>query len=191
VIENVIVWPASGSVTVGVNEYAWLTVAVVGGVPLIRGAVLGGAETVMVNAGSEAESRPSDTLITMPAWGPVSVEAGVPDSRPVAGLKLAHAGLPAMENVSVWPASESLAVGVNEYAWPAVTDVCGVPLIRGALCATESTTIAKAGSAALSRPSDTLIRMPECVPTFVAAGVPVSCPVVELKFAQAGLPVIA
>jgi hypothetical protein len=49
------------------------------------------------------------------------------------------------------------------------------------------TVIENAGSEALAAPSATLIRMPAVVPTFAAAGVPDSCPVVLLKVAHDGL----
>jgi len=55
----------------------------------------------------------------------------VPLSRPVEVLNAAHDGLLAIENVSAWP-SGSDAVGVNEYAWPDVTEDDGVPLMTGA-----------------------------------------------------------
>lgn len=46
----------------------------------------------------------------------------------------------------------------------------------------------KAASAALSLPSDTVIVISPDVPTFAAAGVPVTAPVLALKLAQAGRP---
>ena len=45
-------------------------------------------------------------------------------------LNAAQAGLFAMENDMLWPAG-SLAVGVNEYAFPAVTFVGGEPEMVG------------------------------------------------------------
>jgi len=48
------------------------------------------------------------------------------------------------------------------------------------------TAMANAGSAALDVPSLTLIMMLEYVPTFAAAGVPLSWPVLVLKVAHAG-----
>src|SRR5512134_2646738 len=48
--------------------------------------------------------------------------------------------------------------------------------------------MAKAGSAARSEPSETLMTMFEYDPTLVSVGVPYSVPVVASKVAQAGLP---
>lgn len=54
----------SGSDAVGRNDqFEPATTLVVVGVPEITGGRLGGAVTVMLNAGSEAESDPSDTLM--------------------------------------------------------------------------------------------------------------------------------
>ena len=61
---------------------------------------------------------------------PVCALLGVPDSLPVVVLNAAQAGLFVMLNVSVLP-SGSLAVGVNAYATPVLTDVGGVPEIVG------------------------------------------------------------
>ncbi len=55
-------------------------------------------------------------FVCSPACAPV----GVPDRRPVVGEKVAHAGRFWMLNVSTSP-SGSLAAGVNEYGWSAVT----------------------------------------------------------------------
>ena len=63
----------------------------------------------MVKARSEAVCDPSLTLITIGPEVPTLAAAGVPLSRPLAVLKLAHDGLPVMANVSVLPlASEAL-----------------------------------------------------------------------------------
>jgi hypothetical protein len=56
--------PPLASFAVGVNEYCAPTVAVVGGVPVMVGAVFDEA-TVMENAGSGVEAVPSLTLMTM------------------------------------------------------------------------------------------------------------------------------
>ena len=67
-----------------------------------------------------------------------------------------------MLNVSVWP-SGSDAIGVKSYAWPAITDLPGVPLIDGGwfdggadmtACVTVTE---KAGSEVLYLPSPTQI----------------------------------
>lgn len=80
----------------------------VAGLPLIVGARLATPVTVRVKAGREVVTVPSLTLITIPEWTDAIV--GVPESRPVLVLKLAHTGLFAIENPSVFP-SASLAVG--------------------------------------------------------------------------------
>ena len=81
---------------------------------------------------------------------------GLPESCPVVPLKLAHEGLPLIENVRPLPAG-SLAVGVNEYAAPTAAPVPGVPEIWGP----ATTTIVNGGRDALATPSLTLIRIPE------------------------------
>jgi hypothetical protein len=91
---------------------------------------LAAALTVMANASSDADAVPSLTLITIPLYVPTSLADGVPLSCPVAMLKVAQAGLLVIEKDSVWPAGP-LAVGVNEYALPAVTLAGGVPEMVG------------------------------------------------------------
>ena len=54
----------------------------VGGVPLIVGVVFGTSSTVIVNAGSEAATRPSVTEITTLANVPTLLASGVPLRRP-------------------------------------------------------------------------------------------------------------
>src|SRR5947207_641093 len=100
----------SGSLAVGVNEYAVPVVAVVAGVPEIVGARFG-CVTTIENDAREADACPSLTLIAMLANVPAAV--GVPDSCPVPALNVAHVGRFVMLNVRVVPASGSLAVGVN------------------------------------------------------------------------------
>ena len=78
----------------------------------------------MLKAVSGVLTLPSLTLMTMFEYVPASVVAGVPDSRPVDVLKAAHAGFAEMANVSASPFA-SAAVGLKEYAAPAVTDVLG------------------------------------------------------------------
>ena len=64
-MENVRLCP-SGSLAPGVKLYVEPALTVVAGVPLIVGGPSGGSgETVMVNAGKEAVSVPSLTLIVM------------------------------------------------------------------------------------------------------------------------------
>ena len=82
------------------------------GVPEIVGALFA-AVTVIEKAGRLADSEPSEAVMTMAANVPALAAAGVPESRPVDVLKLAHDGLFEMLNVSAWP-SGSDAVGVNE-----------------------------------------------------------------------------
>jgi hypothetical protein len=81
---------------------------------------------------------------------------GVPENCPVDVLNAAHAGLFAIENLSVSPLA-SVALGRNAYAPPAFTDVAGEPLIVGASFGAEETEIANGASAALALPSLTLI----------------------------------
>ena len=143
------------------------------------------AFTVTENADSEAlPPLPSLTLMTMPEVVPASAAAGVPDSRPVDVLKLAHDGRFAMANVSV-SLSGSDAVGVKPYAAPEFTEVTGVPLIVGARFGAADTVSVNAGSdAPPPLPSLTLITMPACVPA--AVGVPESRQVLVEKLAQLG-----
>ena len=108
----------AASLAVGVKLYGYPATSVVDGVPEIvgggggGGVLTGGAETVMEKGASDARATPSLTLITMFGKLPTFVPAGVPESRPVAGLKLAQEGLPEIEKVRVWPLGP-LAVGVK------------------------------------------------------------------------------
>ena len=85
------------------------------GVPVMVGAVLGGALTVIANDGSDVVARPSVTLMTMPDVVPTFAVVGVPLSRPVVVLNVAQVGMPVMLNVN-GSLSASLAAGWNEYA---------------------------------------------------------------------------
>jgi hypothetical protein len=71
---------------------------------------------------------------------------GVPDSRPVVLLNVAHEGWFQIPNEMVSP-SASVAVGVNEYGVPTTAVVGGVPEIVGtaayALLAINAATSAK------------------------------------------------
>src|SRR5262245_41457992 len=84
----------------------------VGGVQEIVALPVEACATVIVNAGSDALALPSLTEMTtfeyVPAWAAV----GVPVSRPVLVLNDAHAGLFAIEYVSV-SLSGSAPVGWN------------------------------------------------------------------------------
>src|SRR5690349_13079841 len=101
---------------------------------------------------------------------PTLLELGVPLSTPLTVLKAAHDGLFAMLYVRVLP-SGSEAVGANKYAWPATTDVLGVPeIVGGELPAT--TVIENAGSETVAAPSLTRMTMFANVPTLPEAGVP-------------------
>ena len=90
---------------------------------------------------------------------PTSAAVGLPLSCPVAALKLAQAGLFAMENVRLL-ADGSVVVGVKEYDVPTVTLVPGEPEIVGPEVP-PATVIAKAASEAFATPSVTLITIPE------------------------------
>jgi hypothetical protein len=158
----------------------------VGGVPLIVGARFGGALTTIENAGNEAESLLSLTLMTMLLNVPMLLAPGVPVSAPVFTLNVAHVGRFAIENVS-GSESASAAVGWKLYATACVAVVGGEPLIVGTWFGVALTVIANAVSDAFNVPSPTLIAMPLVAPTSPAAGVPVSAPVLVLKLAQAGL----
>src|SRR5271170_3682227 len=63
-------------------------------------------------------------------------------------------------------------------------------MVGGVGGADEATVMANAGSDADPYALLTLITMPEEVPTFAAAGVPLNCPVAALNAAQEGLPEI-
>src|SRR5256885_1389465 len=152
VMLNVSVSP-SGSLAVGVNEYATPVVAVVAGVPEIVGGRFG-CVTTIENAGNDAVACPSLTLIAMLADVPAAV--GVPWSCPVVVLNVAQVGMFATLNLSVVPASGSLAVGVNVYSVPTLSVVGGLPEIVGAAFATV---IENAGSAAEALPSLTATTM--------------------------------
>jgi hypothetical protein len=170
---------------VGVKLYATLTCADVGGVPVMVGAEFEpDPETVMLNAGSIVDDTPSVTMIMINEYVPVAV--GVPLSRPVLVLNVAHAGLLRMENVSVLP-SGSLAVGWNEYAVPTVAVVTGVPEMVGDLFGFGCTTIENTGKETRVVPSVTEIVTPLQVFACSAKGVPESRPVLEENDAQPGL----
>ena len=49
--------------------------------------------TVMLNAGRDADSTPSDTVMRTPLYVPTWDDVGVPLSRPVLVLNVAHEGL--------------------------------------------------------------------------------------------------
>ncbi len=153
-----------------------------------------------MNVGSERDASPSLTLMTIPLYVPTLLADGVPLSRPVLLLKLAHVGRFAIENVSGSP-SASLADGVKEKDWSCVTVVVGVPLIDGgefgggalgggSTGGVAVTVIANVGNDRVAWPSLTLMTIPLCVPTAPAEGVPLSRPVALLKVAQLGRPVI-
>jgi hypothetical protein len=62
---------------------------------------------------------------------PTLAAAGVPDNLPLLVLKVAHAGLLLIDQVSARP-SGSEPDGVNEYALPATTELAGEPETVGA-----------------------------------------------------------
>ncbi len=82
----------------------------VGGTPEIEGggsdvdvAVLVAVSTCIVNAGRDALFQPSLTAITILAYVPALPAEGVPESRPVLLLKVAHEGWLVIPNVNVRP----------------------------------------------------------------------------------------
>jgi len=99
-IENRSVWP-SGSLAVGVNEYALPTVAVVGGEPVMVGGLFDDALTCRENAGRLVRLRPSLTEMTMLRQVRASEAEGVPDRRPVVDENDRNRGLFEIENVSL------------------------------------------------------------------------------------------
>ena len=110
----------------------------------------------------------------------------MPDTRPVVVLNVAQTGLLVIVNVSVFP-SGSVALGWNEYGWPAATDVGGVPLMAGGRLPAAAA-IEKGASEALAALSDTEIVSPlKVVPARLLLGVPVMRPVAVLKTAHVGL----
>ena len=174
-----------GSLAVGVKLYAVPTLPLVTGAPVIVGAVFDDdvPVTVILKVVSEVEETPSVATSRMPENVPAAV--GVPESRPVDVLKLAHDGRLRMENVRALP-SGSFAVGWNEYGLPTVAVLGGVPVSVGDLFAFGVTTIENEGSETFEEPSLTEIAMPLYVPAWFEYGVPESLPLCELKEAQPG-----
>src|SRR5688572_9713546 len=101
--------------------------------------------------------------MAMPEYTPSCPAAGVPERRPEEVLKLAHDGLPLMENASVCP-SGSDAEGWKTYCDPTVTLAEGDPEIVGARLPEPFTVTENAGSDALNAPSLTVTVIPEVVP---------------------------
>src|SRR5687768_10421556 len=113
---------------------------------------------------------------------------GVPCSRPVVTLNVAHVGRLAIENVNELP-SGSAAVAWNAYAVPCVAVVGGEPeIVGGRLLVAAVTVIANAGSEAEPAPSLTEITMLPNVPVVPAGGVPASRPKLVSNVAQLGRP---
>ena len=136
--------------------------------------------TMIENAGSDTRLVPSLTEMMMLENVPAFADVGVPESRPVDVLNVAHDGAFWMLNVSVSPFG-SEAVGWKLYVAPTLAVVAGVPLMRGALALAV---IVNAGSEAVRLPSLTLIMMFVNVPA--AVGVPLKRPVAVSNTAQAG-----
>ncbi len=143
--------------------------------------------TTMPKAGRVAEATPSETEMTMFEKVLTSVAVGVPDNLPVLRSNVAQPGLFAMPKPSVWP-SGSEAVGTNEYGWPTVTVVAGVPEIVGARFGAAETVMENAGSEAVALPSETEIVIPLNVPAEPFGGVPLNLPVEPFKVSQDGAP---
>lgn len=89
------------------------TLPPVDGVPVIVGAEfeLDVPDTVILNEGSEVDETPSVATIMIDENVPAAV--GVPESKPLDVLKLAHAGLLRMDQVRALP-SGSFPVGWKE-----------------------------------------------------------------------------
>lgn len=106
--------------------------------------------TLRVKGASEALAAPSLTLITILLELPTLAVFGVPASVPVLVLKLAHDGLPDIENLRVYPLGP-FAVGVKRYACQPRTEVRGVPeMVGGIVLATAAW---HARSAAIAQPA--------------------------------------
>src|ERR1700733_2077308 len=84
----------------------------VGALQLTVALPLAGPLTAMLKGASDAEAKPSLTLITILEYVPTLALVGVPQSSPVLLLKLAHDGRFNTENVSALP-DGSVALGVN------------------------------------------------------------------------------
>ena len=95
-------------------------------VPVAGGADPVGASTAMAKGPIDAVVLLSLATIMILAVVPTLPTDGVPLSAPVLLLKLAHAGLRLMENVTPVVLGET-TVGRNEYVLPAVTLVGGEP----------------------------------------------------------------
>ena len=115
----------------------------------------------------------------------MSLACGVPDSSPVVVLNVAQSGRLSTLNVS-GSLFGSDAVGMNEYAVPAMTDDGGVPLIVGVAFG-SITVIEKAGSEAVETLSDTVIAMFLYVLSWPGRGVPAILPDWELNVAHIGM----
>jgi hypothetical protein len=163
-----------GSRAVGVKLYAVPTLAVVGGVPLIVGAVElppppeAGLITMLNH--SDAEVTPSVTMTATLENVPAAV--GVPEIRPVEVLNVAQDGRLRTENVIGRP-SGSRAVGWKEYATPTVP-AGAVPVIVGEAFAFGLTTMENVGSETRVVPSETEMTMLLQVRACSANGVPYS-----------------
>ena len=147
-------------------------------------------------AGNAEEELPSLTLMTMPVLV-VAVDGAVPESWPVAMLKLAHEGFPWMLNESASPLA-SAAVGVKLYAAEAITDVAGLPEMVGAVFVGAGlggvvdvvavvTRMEKGGSDDESVPSLALTTIFWNVASMPSGGTPVNSPERLLKLPQEGL----
>jgi hypothetical protein len=139
----------STSLALGWNAYVALITAAVAGAPEMTGAVLSRLLARIAKLFSARVLTPSLTAMRMSAHQPTVV--GVPESRPVAVLKLAHAGLLAIvKRRLVLAVSGSVTAGRNEYAEPTYTQLEGVPEIVGgvAACAVVHRTAASTNEAA-------------------------------------------
>jgi hypothetical protein len=118
---------------VAMKLYQTPTLAVVGGVPEMRGGEFVPElepVTVIEKAGRYAVDVPSLTLIRIFEYVPTSALVGMSDSWQRVRLKTAHAGAFWIEHLSSSPSASEI-VAMKLYQTPTLAVVAGVPDIRG------------------------------------------------------------